>query len=219
MIENKSSFNQTYAECASEVIFDLLERARLLFIKELKPRVLSIFNKDDFFICNTNTLKYWAQIIDWVVSLDKHNETYNHYLEKVTLSSSYFSSESAENKRRIKSFERICFILYSGTQDRYASKLTILLSKITEVIKKPETAHAALLILILFSLRILILRLSEITLNQLFIDIWPMILTLLMQTFSKQTVRVHIRNEISKNPNYLLAALKLIEMISLTNLG
>jgi hypothetical protein len=93
------------------------------------------------------------------------------------------------------------------------------LAKIVEVIKKPENAHAALLILILFSLRILILKLSEITLNQLFIDIWPMILTLLMQTFSKQLVRVHIHNEISKNPNYLLAALKLIEMISLTNLG
>ncbi len=46
-----------------------------------------------------------------------------------------------------------------------------------------------------------------------------MLLTLLMQTFSKQLVRVHIQNEISKNPNYLLAALKLIEMISLTNLG
>ena len=46
-----------------------------------------------------------------------------------------------------------------------------------------------------------------------------MLLTLLMQTFSKQLVRVHIHNEISKNPNYLLAALKLIEMISLANLG
>jgi hypothetical protein len=80
VIEDKSSHNQTFAECASEVVFDLLERARLLFIKELKHRVLSIFNKDDFFICNPNTLKYWAQIIDWVVSLDKNNETYSHYL-------------------------------------------------------------------------------------------------------------------------------------------
>jgi len=88
-----------------------------------------------------------------------------------------------------------------------------------DVIKKPENVHAALLILILFAVRILILRLSEITLNQLFIDTWPMLLTLLMQTFSRKLVRVHIQNEISKNPNYLLAALKLIEMISLNNLN
>lgn len=128
----------------------------------------------------------------------------------MSLSSSYFTSESDENKRRIKSFERICFILYSGQKDKYAGKLKLLLEKIADVIKKPENKHAALLILVLFAIRILILRLSEIALNQLFIDIWPMILTLLMQTFSKQMVRVQLHHEISKNPNYLLAALKLI---------
>jgi hypothetical protein len=82
-----------------------------------------------------------------------------------------------------------------------------------------EAAHPALLILILFCIRILILRLSEISLNQLFIDIWPMILALLMQIFSKQYVKVNLQNEVSRNPNLLLASLKLIEMISLTNLG
>ena len=93
------------------------------------------------------------------------------------------------------------------------------MAKIVDVIKRPENVHAALLILILFALRILILRLSEHSLDQLFTDIWPMILSLLMQTFSKRLVKVHIQNEISKNPNYLLAALKLIEMISVNNLN
>ncbi len=46
-----------------------------------------------------------------------------------------------------------------------------------------------------------------------------MILALLMQIFSKQYVKVSLQNEVSKNPNLLLASLKLIEMISLTNLG
>lgn len=219
VIEDKSLSNMVFAECASEVLYDLLERARILFIKDLKAKVLQIFNKDDFFICNVNTLNYWSKIIDWIVAMDKNYETYFEYLNKVSLASSYFTSESHENKRRIKSFERICFILYSGQKDKYAGKLKLLLEKIADVIKKPENIHAALLILVLFAIRILILRLSEIALNQLFIDIWPMILTLLMQTFSKQMVRVQIHNEISKNPNYLLAALKLIEMISLTNLG
>jgi hypothetical protein len=218
VIEDKSGGNQVYAECASEVLHNLLEGSRALFMKELRGRVLEVFNKDDFFICNSNTLSYWANIINWVVTLDKRSETYLAYLEKVTLHSSYFSSESAENKRRIKSFERICFILYAGEKDQYSSRLNVLLAKIVDVLKKPENVHAALLILILFSVRILILRLSEITLNKLFIDIWPMLLTLLMQTFSRRLVRVHIQNEITKNPNYLLASLKLIEMISLNNL-
>ncbi len=37
-----------------------------------------------------------------------------------------------------------------------------------------------------------------------------MILAFLMQIFSKKYVKVDIANEISKNPNLLLAALKLV---------
>lgn len=54
------------------MLYDLLERARILFIKDLKPKVLQIFNKDDFFICNVNTLNYWSKIIDWIVAMDKN---------------------------------------------------------------------------------------------------------------------------------------------------
>ena len=46
-----------------------------------------------------------------------------------------------------------------------------------------------------------------------------MILAFLMQIFSKKLVKVEIANEISKNPNLLLASLKLIEMISISNLS
>lgn len=55
------------------MIYDLLDRARILFIKDLKAKVLHIFNKDDFFICNVNTLNYWSKIIDWIVSMDKNS--------------------------------------------------------------------------------------------------------------------------------------------------
>jgi hypothetical protein len=93
VIEDKNTQNMVFAECASEVIFDILSKARILFIKTLKPKILSIFNKDDFFICNPKTLDYWAKIIDWIVAMDKHNETFSEYLEKVSLSSSYFTKE------------------------------------------------------------------------------------------------------------------------------
>lgn len=77
----------------------------------------------------------------------------------VSLQSSFFSRESEENKKRIKSFERICFVIFSGERDRYTKKLGILIEKISEVIKT-DTAHHGLVILILFCVRILILRLS-----------------------------------------------------------
>lgn len=62
-----------YAESASEVLHHLLLQARIVFIKPLRTSIIRIFDKDDFFICNRNTLNYWAQIIDWVVSIDKNN--------------------------------------------------------------------------------------------------------------------------------------------------
>ena len=58
----------------------------------------------------------------------------------------------------------------------------------------------------MFCMRILILKLSKKTLKELFRNIWPMLLTLLMQLFS---------SEEKKDPNLLLGALKLIEMISI----
>jgi hypothetical protein len=54
----------------------------------------------------------------------------------VALSTSYFSSGDGETKKRVKSFERICFILYSGCKDRYALKIKGLLEKISEILKK-----------------------------------------------------------------------------------
>lgn len=76
VIEDKSNENMIYAESASEVLYYLLEQARIVFIKPLKTSIIRIFDKDDFFICNKNTLDYWAKIIDWVVTMDKKNETF-----------------------------------------------------------------------------------------------------------------------------------------------
>lgn len=44
-------------------------------------------------------------------------------------------------------------------------------------------------------------------------------MTLLIQLFSRKLVKVELANEISKHPNLLLAALKLIEMASVVNLS
>jgi hypothetical protein len=77
----------------------------------------------------------------------------------VSLVSSIFSSFNLETKKKIKSFERICFILYSGDKDKYNDKAHLLIDKIIEVIKNAE-APQPVLILIFFCIRILILRMS-----------------------------------------------------------
>lgn len=40
-----------------------------------------------------------------------------NYLNKVTLNSSFFSKEEKENKKRIKAFKRVCFLIFYGKKD------------------------------------------------------------------------------------------------------
>lgn len=61
-----------------------------------------------------------------------------------------FFSRDSETKQRIKNFERICFVIYSGKKDYYENKLNLLLEKMSEVIKNCETSHPALLVLVIY---------------------------------------------------------------------
>jgi hypothetical protein len=51
------------------------------------------------------------------------------YLEMVNLDSSFFVSADAGNRRKIMSFQRICFIIFAGCRDKYANRLESLLAK------------------------------------------------------------------------------------------
>ncbi|KRX02740.1 Armadillo-type fold [Pseudocohnilembus persalinus] len=212
IIEDKSDKNQMFLQAASEVLHSLLSKAPNLMLKEFKKGILDIFNKDNFFNQSKQTMKYWSKIIDQVLSCDKLNDQFTEYLSKLTLTGSFFSKESTINNTRIKSFKRVCFIIFSGTQDQYSNKLKALLDKISEVIKNAEQVHPSLLILILFCIRILILRLSNANLKELFKQIWPMLITILIQIYGSAS---EVRPE-HKNPNLLLAGLKLIEILSIS---
>jgi hypothetical protein len=78
------------------------------------------------------------------------------------------------------------------------------LESLNEVMKQDD-APPALLILILFCIRILLMRLSAISLNKLFKSVWPSLITLLIQIFG--------REKAGRNVNLQLAALKVVELI------
>jgi hypothetical protein len=63
----------------------------------------------------------------------------------------------------------------------------------------------------LFSMRVLILRLSLTTLNEVLRKIWPTLITLIMSIFTKA-------HESKGNLKVMLEALKLIELISIKNI-
>jgi len=208
VLENKSTENQPFVECASELLEKLVVGTNAIVVNYLKKPILDIFSGDDFFKCSRKALRHWSRIIDAVMQHDK-GDLFIEFLTKAASFSLLFNRD-ADTKQKIKSFERICFVIYSGDRDRYQGKLMFLLEKMGEVIKNAESSPPSLLILVLFCVRILILRLSSVTLNELFRNIWPHLLTLLIQIFNHKNT--------NKSPNLVLAALKLIELMSIVGM-
>lgn len=122
-------------------------------------------------------------------------------LSKEGLFENIFTKKAEATRQKIKSLKRVCFIIYAGKVDRYENKLRTVLESLNEVMKQ-EDASPALLILILFCIRILLMRLSSISLNKLFKSVWPSLITLLIQIFKKSRV--------PKPCTLQLAALKVI---------
>lgn len=188
----------------SSLILDLV-RENPYFVVEFKNEIFDVFQSDEFFNSQIGTLKIWSQIIEKYLS-EINPDILNNYLEKINFSS-MFSSRNTENKLRIKSFQRICFIIFSGNKEKFIDKekLKIFLVKIKEVLKD-KNVHPYLVVLIFFTLRILILRLKQETLNDLMKSMWSSILFLIDKMITDE--------KMNKQDEIFIAALKLLELIS-----
>lgn len=101
------------------------------------------------------------------------------------------------------------------------AKIKSLLEKIREVLKD-ENQNRSIFILIFFILRVLILRLSPTHLSELFRNIWPILLTLLVEfvstkidVFQKKTTDIGKKSKTELG--VLLAGIKLLELLSISN--
>ena len=94
------------------------------------------------------------------------------------------------------------------------TKIRSLLEKIREVLKD-ENQNPSLLILIFFIMRVLILRLSPTHLSELFRNIWPILLTLLIDVFQQRPPEHGKRTK--TDICVMLAGLKLLELLSICN--
>lgn len=161
-----------FVECASEILALILSESRSFLVRELKKEIFEIFNMDEFFMCTINTLKYWSRIIDITIR-NCRDDILGDYLNKVSFTA-LFKSKDSENRIRIKSFERVCFIIYSGERDKFMTMVKVqqLLHKIKQVLQE-EDVKSTLKILILFCLRILFLRLGPNSLTEVFRNVWP----------------------------------------------
>ncbi|KAL4450958.1 hypothetical protein ABPG74_021280 [Tetrahymena malaccensis] len=194
---------------ASQLINSLLKNSGQLLAKEIRKNIIEIFNSQDFFNCDFQTLRNWKDIID---RISDQGDLFKEFLTKDGLFQNLVS-KNHEQSLRIKKLFRVCFIIYSGNVDKYSKKLLDILEALNEIIINYEDSHQPnIYILILFCFRILVLRISKQTLNDQFRIVWPAILTFLMKIFNDK------RRKNNTSLNLVLAAIKFIELLSIVQL-
>ncbi|CAD8058712.1 unnamed protein product [Paramecium sonneborni] len=209
LIEDRE--NQIIVESASELLHSILKLSKDQLSQIFLNDILNIFNKQDFFKCTGRCLKFWTEIINIISDkTDLLTEQLGNNSKIFQGFTGLFQSKSAEILKKTKGFERVCFIIYSGGVDKYQSKLSSLLDAILTVIKDINQQHEAITILIIFCIRILVLRLSQSSLTQVFRKIWPYLISMLIQIFDRKGKQA--------NPYLLISGLKLIELFSLFQL-
>ncbi|KAL4472004.1 hypothetical protein ABPG72_018506 [Tetrahymena utriculariae] len=210
-IEKKKSDNNQFIHeiYASQLINSLLKNSGQLLAKEIRKNIIELFNSQEFFNCDFQTLRNWKDIID---RISDQGDLFKEFLNKDGLFKNLVSKNHEQN-HKIKKLFRVCFIIYSGNVDKYSKKLLDILEALNEIIINYEDSHQPnIYILILFCFRILVLRISKQTLNDQFRIVWPAILTFLMKIFNDK------RRKSNTSLNLVLAAIKFIELLSIVQL-
>lgn len=77
-LKNRVGFEEVIIEKCTEILY-LLSKNNESFVKEYKKEIIEIFEGDDFFKCNVNTLKIFSRLIDRFLDVTKHDIISAHF--------------------------------------------------------------------------------------------------------------------------------------------
>ena len=77
-MKNRTGYEEIIVEKATELL-NVLSRNNDSFVKEFKKEIIDIFEGDDFFKCNINTLKVFSRLIDRFLDVTKHDILSEHF--------------------------------------------------------------------------------------------------------------------------------------------
>lgn len=72
VIKNRGLQEPVIVEQASELVWELA-KANNQLLKDYRREIFDIFESDDFFHCNIQTLKVWSRLIDTTLDITKHD--------------------------------------------------------------------------------------------------------------------------------------------------
>lgn len=82
VLHDRQKENIYFVECASEVVHEcIVQNSNKFIVRELQKDIMMVFDLGPFFRCTSNTLKYWAKIIDVTAGLSKA-DMLDDYLKK-----------------------------------------------------------------------------------------------------------------------------------------
>ena len=82
VLHDRQKDNIYFVECASEVVHEcIVQNPNKFIVRELQKDIMAVFDLGPFFRCTSNTLKYWAKIIDVTAGLSKA-DMLDDYLKK-----------------------------------------------------------------------------------------------------------------------------------------
>lgn len=82
----------------------------------MRKNIIQIYMGNDFFKCTKNTLTYWKFIIDCCT---ENYDLLGELLSRQGLFEGLFTRKAESTRVKIKNFERVCFVIYSGRVDKY----------------------------------------------------------------------------------------------------
>lgn len=192
-------------ELMSELMTSLICSSDVRVAEECKKSVIEFLAQSEFFDSMKNSqvcFKNWCRIVNSISSACYPDKLVliNEILSKDV--SGVFISDQAKSTQRGKILKAISFIIYSGDKDAYQSATELISKTLIDYIKSNRSLDN----FVLFTVRILLLKLSHTALSNIWPQLWPHILTELMQMMQPDE-NIHLK----------YVALKFLDLISAVN--
>lgn len=193
-------------EALTDFFATLLEKAKMLVIKQYKKEISDLFLSDSFFNMTRRSFKNWSKIIYHFITQEK-NEVFEDLLYKWNTQAGMFTSKTYELQQKCIALKRISFLVYAGEADHYEDQIQLLLKKMAEGFKQTPKSKELQIQLFLLT-RVLLLRLSPQTLAEALRKLWPHLLNELVFVFEQQ----------KENYELIIEAIKIVELMSCLNI-
>ena len=192
----------------SELMSSLICSPDTRIAEAFKREVMEFLTQTEFFESMKNSqvcFRNWCKIVNSISNACYPDKTVlvNEILGREL--SGVFITEQVRSAQRGRMLKAVALVLYAGEKDVYQSTTEIISKTLIDYLKSDRNLDP----LVLFTVRVLLLKLSHTVLSNVWPQLWPHLLTELMQMMQMM--------QTEENLQLRYAALKFLDLISAIN--